>query len=90
MNSLWLKNTALSEAVLFSVQNREIIFYTLPHDNGGVLWLHTGRSCVCPSVVRPSVRISFLDDNLSKYQWIFSKLGICINLVEIWFGIANG
>ena len=33
---------------------------------------------------------SFLDDNLSKCQWIFTKLGICIDIVEIWFGIANG
>ena len=29
---------------------------------------------------------SFPDDNLSKYKWIFSKLGVCIN-EEIWFGI---
>ena len=29
----------------------------------------------------------FLDDNFSKYQWIFTKLGICIDIVEIWFGI---
>ena len=33
---------------------------------------------------------SFLDDNLSKHQWIFTKLGVCIDIVEIWFGIANG
>ena len=32
---------------------------------------------------------SFPDDNLSK-QWIFTKLGMCIDIVEIWFGIANG
>ena len=32
---------------------------------------------------------SFLDDNLSKHQWIFTKLGTCIDIVEIWFGIAN-
>ena len=32
---------------------------------------------------------SFPDDNLSKYQWIFIKLGMCID-VEILFGIANG
>ena len=39
--------------------------------------------------VRPSVvRISFSDDNLSKYQWILSKFGICI--VVIWFWISNG
>ena len=33
---------------------------------------------------------SFLDDNLSKYQWIFTKLDMCIDIVEICFGIANG
>ena len=32
----------------------------------------------------------FPDDNLSKNQWIFTKLGMCIDIVEIWFGIANG
>ena len=31
----------------------------------------------------------FLDDNLSKHQWIFTKLCMCIDIVEIWFGIAN-
>ena len=40
--------------------------------------------------VGPSVRFSFPDDNLSKRQWIFTKLGMCIDIVEIWFGIANG
>ena len=29
-------------------------------------------------------------DNLSKHQWIFTKLGMCIDVVEIWVGIANG
>ena len=45
---------------------------------------------VCPSfaVVRPSV-LSFPDDNLSKYQWIFTKLGMCIDIMKISFGIAN-
>ena len=33
---------------------------------------------------------SFPDDNLSKHQWIFTKLGLCFDIVEIWFGIANG
>ena len=48
---------------------------------------------VSRSHVRPSVypvRFSFPDDNLSKHQWIFTKLSICIDIVEIWFGIANG
>ena len=70
-------------------------FHTPPHDRGGVLWFHLGCLCVCPSVcpsvVCPSVSFfSFPDDNLSKHQWIFTKLGMCIDIVEIWFGIANG
>ena len=32
----------------------------------------------------------FLDDNLSKYQSIFTKCGMCIDIMEICFGIANG
>ena len=47
-------------------------------------------SSVCLSVVRPSVRFSFPDDNLSKHRWIFTKLGICIDIEELWFEIANG
>ena len=30
------------------------------------------------------------DNNLSKCQWIFTKLGMCIGIVEVWFRIANG
>ena len=33
---------------------------------------------------------SFPDDNFSKYQRIFTKLGMCIGIVEICFAIANG
>ena len=47
-------------------------------------------SSVCPSICRSSVHFSFLDDILSKHQWIFTKLGMCINIVEIWFVITNG
>ena len=32
-------------------------------------------------------KFSFPNDNLSEYQWIFTKLDLCI--VEIWFGIAD-
>ena len=39
---------------------------------------------VCSS----SVHISFL--MTSKHQLIFTKLGVCIDVVEIYFGIANG
>ena len=27
---------------------------------------------------------------MNKCQWIFTKLGVCIDNVELWFGIANG
>ena len=33
---------------------------------------------------------SFPDDNLSKYQWIFTEFSMCIDIVELWIGIANG
>ena len=39
--------------------------------------------------VGPSI-FWFSDDHLSKCQWIFTKLGVCIDIVEIWFGIVNG
>ena len=42
------------------------------------------------SVVRLNVRFLFPEDNLSKHQWIFTKLGMCVDIMEIWFGIANG
>ena len=50
--------------------------------------LSVRQSDLCPSV-RPY--LSKLD-NLSKHQWIFTKLGtcMCIDIVEIWFRIANG
>ena len=32
----------------------------------------------------------FPDDNFSKCQWIFTKLGVCIDIVEICSGIADG
>ena len=49
---------------------------------------------VCQSFTELSARdmpiFSFLVDNLSKHQWMFTKLGMCNDIVEIWFGIANG
>ena len=32
---------------------------------------------------------SFQDDKLSKYQSVFTKLGICIDIVDIWIGIFD-
>ena len=33
---------------------------------------------------------SFLEDNFSEYQWIFTKLGVCIDIVAICFRTVNG
>ena len=41
------------------------------------------------SICCTSVSVSFLDDNLIKCQWIFTKLDVYIGIVETWFGIAN-
>ena len=49
-----------------------------------------GNASVRRSVARSSVPVSFPDDNLSKHQRIFTKLGMRIDIVEILFGIANG
>ena len=54
-----------------------------------VAWYHVGDPCVCPSIC-PSIHFSFPEDTLSKLQWVFTKLGMCIDIVEIWFVIANG
>ena len=43
-------------------------------------------SVICHSIC-PSI-FSFPDDNLSKCQWIFTKLNVSIDIVEIWFGIV--
>ena len=52
------------------------------------------RVSFCPfvrtCVVRPSVYNSFPDDNLSKHQWILTELGLCVDIIEIWFAITNG
>ena len=48
------------------------------------------RPSVRPSYVRPSVHISFPEGNLSTFQFVFTKLGMCIDIVEFWFAIANG
>ena len=32
----------------------------------------------------------FMDDSLSKCQWLFTKLAMCIDILQISFGMANG
>ena len=45
---------------------------------------------VCSSVVDTYGHPYFPFWMMSKYQWIFTKLDMCIDIVEISFGIANG
>ena len=83
--------------------SRVYIFFSPSHDSGGELWFHVGRPCVCLSVhpsvsrtyvrrppVHPTVCLLFPDGDLSERQLTFSKLGMCIDIVEIWFVIAYG
>ena len=70
-----------------------IQFYTPPLYSGRILWFHVEPLCICPSVhpyVCLSVRFSFPDDNSSKQLWIFTKFGMCIDIVEIWLGLLMG
>ena len=64
-------------------------FYTQPHDRGR----YYGFTLYVLPSVRPSAvcpfAFSFLDDNLGECQWIFTKLDMCIDIVAIWFWIAN-
>ena len=56
------------------------------------LWLLMGRFCqffIKLSAGHTSI-FSFPDDNFSKYQWIFTELGMCIDIEETWYGIADG
>ena len=32
---------------------------------------------------------AFTDDTYSNYQWIFTKFGVCIDIMEIYFGNAD-
>ena len=42
------------------------------------------------SSVSPSIRLSFPDDNRVNINGFSPNFGMCIDIVEIWFGIANG
>ena len=47
--------------------------------NGQILPVFTVLSAHCASV------FLFPDDNLSKIEWILTKFGMCVDIVEIWF-----
>ena len=42
------------------------------------------------SVHQSYVRFSLLDDNFSKHQWIFTKLGMCIDIQRSGLGLLMG
>ena len=73
-------------------------FYMPSHDSGGVLWFQFPDNVLMGKFHQFLTELSahhssifwFPDDSLSKYQWIFMNLGMCNDIVEIWFGIANG
>ena len=48
------------------------------------------RQILTESSAQNTPILSFPDDNLNKCQEILTKLGTCIDIKEIWFGIANG
>ena len=50
-----------------------------------------GKFCQFLTVIcLPHICILFSQDTLHKYQWIFIKLGMCIDIVKIWSLVANG
>ena len=60
-----------------------ISFYTLPQDSGRALCFHIGCLWSIHGFVL-FIHFSFLDYNPSKYQWIFTKLGMCVYIVILW------
>ena len=75
--------------MVWFIQNVNLTALFIPHHT--IVVGYYGFSLDVRVSVRPtSVRVLFPDDNLSKHLWIFTKLGMCIDIVEIWFGIANG
>ena len=56
------------------------------------LGLLIGKFCHFLTVLSAYDRsaFSFPDVNFSNCQWVFTKLGVCIDVVEICFGIAVG
>ena len=85
---------------MFHMQERQLLLYSLfkkPIHNAfshfSCCFYYDFLLEACMSVHQFVIGISvfwFQDDNLSKYQWMFTKLGKCNDIVEVSFGIANG
>ena len=59
------------------------------------IWFRIADEQFCQFLTELSARnmpavFSFLNNNFSKCQKIFTKLGMCIDIVDICFGIATG
>ena len=76
---------------ILCIESTKIVNEMIPNELVNLTMLWTTGPCLSalPSSVWPSI-FPFPENNLSKYQWIFTKLGMCIDIVEIRFGIANG
>ena len=87
----------LWNSTLGMLMGKFCLFLTSSH-LPGTLWLFIPRYTIVAGYYGftlvvcecSSVRFSFPDDNLSKHQWIFTKHGMCIDIVEIYFGNADG
>ena len=90
---IWVFTVCICPKSHFCMTQPMLSFYTLPQIVVGIMvprWTSVCHPSIrCPSSHCLSVRISFLNDNLSKHQPIFTKLGMYIDIVEVWFGIAN-
>ena len=68
-----------------SFQQRHIVHIAIfiPHHTifAGLGIMVSYWSSMCLSLI--------LFEAINKYQWIFTKLGMCIDFMEIWFGISN-
>ena len=73
----------------FRFQRINLVFMLILWRSG--LRLLMGKHCQYLTQLSAHVTFvfSFLHNNISKYQWIFTKFGICIDIVKVWFEIAN-
>ena len=73
----WVNTNGFSPNLVFAL----ILWFGIA--NGQISSIFNGVNCL------RHVHI-FVWVNLSKCWWLFTKLGICSDTVEIWFGIASG
>ena len=70
---------------------RQFLTDCLPgtHNSGGVLWFHVVYVSILLSTRLSSVHpYSFISGRLLGWKWIFTKLGMCLDILKISFRIA--